>query len=1038
MIRLARSGVSSLALAAALAGWPLAAAAQSTAVVADIGNTRALGTTVTTAGTVLTIDGGTRAGGNLFHSFSTFSLGAGDTARWTRSAGDGASVNNVISRVTGGQVSQISGTLDSTALPNASFFFVNPAGIVFGAGAQVNVPAAAYFSTAAEVRFADGASFAVAAPNGSTLSMAAPESFGFVGGQGAIAISGAGPSLASATTALSFSGSDVSFVNDGPPSASRIVVRGIDLIGVGQGSGQVLLADPVATAASGSVSVRNSGFVLSSVDAAAGAFRIAGGQVDLNAFSLTSDAGGAARGADFRVKADRLSITGASQIFSSARASGAGGDISFAAREIDIDGGVIGSVTTTGAAGGRISFSADTLSVRGSATLASTNTGSGPGGDMIFAAKSMLLEDTFAVSSTLGVGRGGHVDVSAPSMQLFNAILFATASGDGRPGDVNIAGGVIEISGGSYGSSPGARSNSGGVNLTATSSLSVLGASFSASSASDNGAGAIIIKSPEVLLTQTRFQADNFGAGGAGMVSIEADTLVLDESNIRVEAYGEPGARLGLIRLKATGTLQLFNSIITSNTNARAAGGIIEIAGRDVRFEDTNVQSDTIGLAEGAAGRVAVKADTLLVRNGQITSSSNSLGAGGDVVLEVRTITLDTNAGIRSDASDRGDAGQVTIKTGSLTLLESASITSRAQGGTGNAGTVSIDADSITMVDGRISSGTTGFGDAGQVSIRVGQLLLDSERRDQTFITSETLGAGDAGGISIDAKSIIVRNGASIASDTFDTGNAGQVTIRSDSLTVQDGGSISSDSFGEGDAGPVTITAGKLVVQGNNTDLTFISSDALGAGNAGPVTIAAKSLSVSGAGFISSDTYTSGAGGDISITSDTINLKDFGNIRSRTLSEGQAGNIRIATGTIDLASGGAISSEATETSFGNAGFIGIVADTVTLAKDALISTASRGEGNAGQVGIRAKSLTVEVRADQFVGRAGRPGRFRRAADRGRRSRGPGRRLDLHGVAQHPAGRADRDRRRGADRRRPALAGLKREPGRKRGHGKSRG
>ncbi len=954
-----RTGVSSLALVAALAGWPLAALAQSTAVVADVGNALALGTSVTTAGTVLTIDGGARAGGNLFHSFTTFSLGAGDTARWTRSAGDGASVSNVISRVTGGQVSQISGTLDSTALPNASFYFVNPAGIVLGAGAQVNVPAAAYFSTAAQVRFADGGSFAVAAPDGSTLSVASPESFGFVGGQGAISITGAGATLAQASTALSFSGSDVSFVNDNLSAANRTVVRGLDLIGVGEGAHTVRLSDPLAASATGAVTVRNSAFVITSGDTPAGAFRIGGGQVELGAVSLISDTGGAARGGDIRVVADTLRISGASQIGTSARASGDAGDLSLTARDLSVDGGTLFSVTTTGAAGGRIALSADTLAVRGFATLASTNSAGGPGGDIVFTAKSLLIEDAFVVSSTLGGGRGGHVAVSAPSMQLFNANLFATSLGDGRPGDVSISGGAIEISGGSYGSSPGARSDSGGLNLTATSSLSVLGASFSASSASDNGAGAIIIRSPEVLLVQARFQADNFGAGGAGMVSIEADTLVFDETNIRVEANGAPGARLGLVRLKATGDLRLTNSIVTSNTNGQADGGIVEIAGRDVRFEDSRVQSDTIGLAEGAAGRVAVKADTLLVRNGLISSSSNSLGTGGDVVLEARTITLDTSAGIRSDASDQGDAGQVTVKAGAVSVLEGASITSRAQGGTGNAGTVSIDADSLTVVDGRISSGTTGQGDAGVVSIRAGQLLLDAERRDQTFITSETLGAGDAGGIFIDARSIVIRNGASIASDTFDTGHAGEVTLRTDSLTVQDGGFVSSDSFGDGDSGNVNITAAKLLVQGNGSDLTFISSDALGAGKAGAVTLDAKSLSVTGGGFISSDTYTSGDGGDITIRSDTISLRDFGNIRSRTLSEGQAGNIRIATGTLDLAGGGAISSEATETSFGNAGFIGIVADTVTLAKDSLISTASRGEGNAGQVGLVAKTLTVE-------------------------------------------------------------------------------
>ena len=170
-------------LAFGLLACPMIAFGQSTVITPDVGATRGLGTTATQFGNVVTIDGGALAGGNLFHSFAQFSVGTGDIARWVRAAGGTAGVSNVINRVTGGQVSQIAGALDSTAFPNASFFFINPAGIVFGPGAQVNVPAAAYFSTAGELRFAGGARFAVATSNGSTLSVAAPESFGFVGGR---------------------------------------------------------------------------------------------------------------------------------------------------------------------------------------------------------------------------------------------------------------------------------------------------------------------------------------------------------------------------------------------------------------------------------------------------------------------------------------------------------------------------------------------------------------------------------------------------------------------------------------------------------------------------------------------------------------------------------------------------------------------------------------------------------------------------------------------------------------------------------------
>ena len=97
----------------------------------DLAPGRTLNTNVTPVGPIYTIDGGTRTGNNLFHSFATFNLAAVDTAQWVHTTGNPLTVANVINRVTGGTPSQLFGTLDSTAIPNADFYFINPAGIVF-------------------------------------------------------------------------------------------------------------------------------------------------------------------------------------------------------------------------------------------------------------------------------------------------------------------------------------------------------------------------------------------------------------------------------------------------------------------------------------------------------------------------------------------------------------------------------------------------------------------------------------------------------------------------------------------------------------------------------------------------------------------------------------------------------------------------------------------------------------------------------------------------------------------------------------------
>ncbi len=72
-------------------------------------------------------DLGKQVGGNLFHSFGEFNINTGENAFF--SGPD--SVQNIISRVTGGEASWIDGGLIST-IPGANLYLMNPAGIMFG------------------------------------------------------------------------------------------------------------------------------------------------------------------------------------------------------------------------------------------------------------------------------------------------------------------------------------------------------------------------------------------------------------------------------------------------------------------------------------------------------------------------------------------------------------------------------------------------------------------------------------------------------------------------------------------------------------------------------------------------------------------------------------------------------------------------------------------------------------------------------------------------------------------------------------------
>ena len=94
---------------------------------------------------------GRLSGSNLFHSFSVFNVNTGETATFTTTT---SGIANVISRVTGGSASLINGLIRLTAASGTpNFFFVNPAGVVFGSGAAIDVPGAFHVTTADYIIF---------------------------------------------------------------------------------------------------------------------------------------------------------------------------------------------------------------------------------------------------------------------------------------------------------------------------------------------------------------------------------------------------------------------------------------------------------------------------------------------------------------------------------------------------------------------------------------------------------------------------------------------------------------------------------------------------------------------------------------------------------------------------------------------------------------------------------------------------------------------------------------------------------------------
>ena len=173
----------------------------------------------------ITQDLGDTLGPNLFHSFLQFDIDSGETARFS---GDMA-IQNIIGRITGGSLSSINGTIQST-IDGADVWLINPAGFLFGADAVLDTTGSFHAGAADFVQFDNGAFYSVSnGPADPLLEFAAPAAFGFVNTPtGRVDLVGASLDVAPGET-ISLVGAEVSLDN------SQITAPGgrINLVSVG-------------------------------------------------------------------------------------------------------------------------------------------------------------------------------------------------------------------------------------------------------------------------------------------------------------------------------------------------------------------------------------------------------------------------------------------------------------------------------------------------------------------------------------------------------------------------------------------------------------------------------------------------------------------------------------------------------------------------------------------------------------------------------------------------------------------------------------
>ncbi|MEL7038626.1 MAG: S-layer family protein [Cyanobacteria bacterium J06592_8] len=238
----------------------------------------------------------------------------------------------------------------------------------------------------------------------------------------------------------------------------------------------------------------------------------------------------------------------------------------------------------------------------------------------------------------------------------------------------------------------------------------------------------------------------------------------------------------------------------------------------------------------------------------------------------------------------------------------------------------------------------------GEIQIQGRQVSITGD----SLILSFTLGSEAGGDITVTASESVDMSGdaTQLGTNTSGTGTAGNLTIDTQRLVVRDGAFISTPTLGAGNAGNLTIRTSETVeLVGTTSDDQFPSGLFAEVG--------------SGASTPEQNQNTSGQGGTITIETGQLLIQDGAQVSVATFGTGQAGNIMIrASDSLELIGGSqnfpsALSADVEEAAMGNGGIISIETQRLRVRDGAIISTATSGSGQAGDLFITA-SDSVEL------------------------------------------------------------------------------
>jgi len=694
------------------------------------------------------IEGGVIRGTNLFHSFQEFNVGVDNSVYFANPVG----IQNILTRVTGANPSNISGTLG--VLGNANLYFINPNGIIFGPEARLDLNGAFIGSTAAEIQLGNSGSFSAIAPINSNLLDVNPSALFFNAlAREQITVRG-NLEVATGQTLGLFGGN---ILVDG----GRIQAP----------SGQIFLG--AINSGTANLDINNNTVNYSGVNSFGDIQIIRAARVRAETIDLPG------KGID--IAANNLLVNGGSRISVNTSGAGNGGDLNIDARNIEVSGFTIfnepnnidpqidrsqitADVTGRQATGngGNININTDNLSILNSGRIRANTRGQGNGGNVNIRANNLVEVSGFAERRLAN----GNIDRSTSEIE---ADVNSTATGNG--GTINISSNSLLVANrADIQAQTSGVGNGGTVNINSNSLLVAEGADIETQTSGPGNGGTINIRSNliEVRDPSSDISADINGTGRGGRIIIHTNTLrVSNEADIQVRTEGAGNAR------DPNQTTRDRNNPLDYSIYIQA-NNLVEITGTN-----SDIRASVNQGATGNGGNVLIDTDTLRISNeGDIQLDTRGAGNSGSLDIFTRLTELISGGGIESDI-------------GNLTTLDRTN-TGAIDPITGNSGDINITTDILNINNApgairprsEIATENFGQGQVGRINVNANFVNLDNG-----FIGARTAADRNGGNINLNIGTLLtLRNGSEIRANARDadnrlarpaSGSPGNITINS-------------------------------------------------------------------------------------------------------------------------------------------------------------------------------------------------------------------------------------------------------------------